>query len=175
MLAIVVLISGCSGTGDEALIVYSGRSEPLMKELVERYKKKVEVPVRVKYGKDAQLLGALKEEGSQTPADIYLANTTGALSNAVQNDMLSKLPDSVLDRAHRFVPSNKRWAPISARFRVLAYNPSRVDPSTLPDSVLDLPSEFRFKRKIGWTPTYSSFQDFVTGLRILEGPETTRE
>jgi iron(III) transport system substrate-binding protein len=56
---------------------------------------------------------------------------------------------------------------------VLAYNPNKVDPSELPDSVLELPELEQFEGRVGWTPTYSSFQDFVTAMRVTEGRSTT--
>lgn len=168
---VLVTLSGCSGDQDE-LVVYSGRSQPLVDGLVEKFKEESNVPVRVKYGKDAQLLAALNEEGEQSPADVFWANTTGALGTAVDNDLLTELPESITDRADRFVPSNRRWVPVTTRFRVMAYNSDRVDPSDLPDSVLELPEQSRFEGRIGWTPTYSSFQDFLTVLRLEEGKKT---
>lgn len=174
ILVLPIVLAGCSSGGEQPLVVYSGRSKPLVDGLVKKYKKQTDRQVEVKYGKDAQLLAALKEEGEQTPADVYWANTTGALSNAVDNGLLAELPDSILSQPERFVPANDRWVPVTTRFRVLAYNSNRVDPSNLPDSVLKLPEKSRYQGRIGWTPTYSSFQDFLTATRIIEGETVTR-
>lgn len=157
------------------LVIYSGRSQVLVDSLVEMYRDQAGVPVRVRYGTDAQLLAALEEEGDQSPADVFWANTTGALGQATEADLLTELPDSLLDRPARFVPSNGLWLPTTTRFRVLAYNPERVEPDALPASVLDLPELEEFEGRIGWTPTYSSFQDFVTALREVHGEDATRE
>jgi iron(III) transport system substrate-binding protein len=105
---------------------------------------------------------------------VFWANTTGALGNAVNNDQLATLPDSLLNRPERFVPSSERWIPVTTRFRVLAYNTEQVDTTNLPASVLDLPDMEELEGRIGWTPAYSSFQDFVTALRLTEGEETAR-
>jgi iron(III) transport system substrate-binding protein len=171
--ALVVSLLGCGGEQDE-LVIYSGRSKPLVDSLVQMYQEQAEGAVRVKYGTDAQLMAALQEEGDQTPADVFWANTTGALGNAVDNDLLATLPDGLANEAERFVPSNQRWVPVTTRFRVLAYNSDGVDPENLPASVLDLPQQSEFEGRIGWTPAYSSFQDFVTALRVTEGEETAR-
>lgn len=173
-LVVPLVLAGCGSDGQEPLVVYSGRSKPLVDGLVKKFKQQTDREVEVKYGKDAQLLAALKEEGEQTPADVYWANTTGALSNAVDNDLLTELPDSILNEADRFVPENNRWVPITTRFRVLAYNSDRVDTADLPESVLDLPDHSEFEGRVGWTPTYSSFQDFLTAMRIVDGEEVTR-
>jgi len=173
LLVAAVMIHGCSPGGeDEALTVYSGRSKPLVDGLVQQFEQQTGTSVAVKYGRDAQLLAALEEEGNQSPADVFWANTTGALSNAVDKDLLNTLPDPLLDRVERFTPSHGRWVPVTTRFRVLAYNSDRVDPDDLPDSVLGLPEQTNLEGRIGWTPTYSSFQDFVTALRMIEGRET---
>jgi len=171
--ALVLSLLGCGGEQDE-LVIYSGRSKALVDSLVQQYRQQAEVPVRVKYGTDSQLLAALQEEGDQTPADVFWANTTGALGNAVNNDLLSSLPDTLVDRAARFSPSNQRWVPVTTRFRVLAYNSDAVNPEDLPDSVLDLPGHSEFEGRVGWTPAYSSFQDFVTALRVTEGEDAAR-
>lgn len=173
LLALAFSLLGCGGEQEE-LVIYSGRSKPLVDSLVQQYQQQVDIPVRVRYGTDAQLLAALQEEGDQTPADVFWANTTGALGNAVNNDLLATLPDSLVNRVDRFAPSNQRWVPITTRFRVLAYNTNEVDPGDLPDSVLDLPDQTQFQGRIGWTPAYSSFQDFTTALRLTEGTETAR-
>lgn len=171
---LVVSLVGCSGDSDESLVVYSGRSKALVDSLVSIYETEFDTPVEVKYGSDAQLLSALQEEGDQSPADVYWANTTGALGNAVENDLLITLPDSIMGRVPRYVPESKKWAPVTTRFRVLAYNSDTVDPEDLPDSVLDLPDNSDLKGRVGWTPTYSSFQDFVTALRVTEGTDAAR-
>jgi iron(III) transport system substrate-binding protein len=172
-LALVVSLVGCGGEQDE-LVIYSGRSKALVDSLVSMYQEKADVPVKVKYGSDAQLLAALQEEGDQSPADVFWANTTGALGNAVNNDLLATLPDSVTGRPARFVPSNQRWTPVTTRFRVLAYNSDKISPEALPESVADLPLHDDLEGRIGWTPAYSSFQDFVTAMRVTEGADSTR-
>lgn len=173
VLLMATFLVSCGGEQEE-LVIYSGRSKPLVDSLVQVYQQQADMPVRVKYGTDAQLLAALQEEGDQTPADVYWANTTGALGNAVNNDLLATLPDSLVNRVMRFAPSSQRWVPVTTRFRVLAYNSDEVNPDDLPSSVLDLPDQSRFEGRVGWTPAYSSFQDFVTALRLTEGTETAR-
>ncbi len=172
LLVAASVITGCSSEGDdEPLTVYSGRSQPLVDGLVAQFEEQTGTPVAVKYGRGAQLLAAMKEEGDQSPADVFWANTTGALNNAVENQLLTELSPSLLNRAERFAPSHGRWVPVTTRFRVLAYNSDRVDSDDLPGSVLDLPKQTDLEGRIGWTPTYSSFQDFVTALRVIEGRE----
>ena len=177
-LLLTFTLSACQSgdSADSELVIYSGRSEVLVDSLVEMYRQQTgeAVDVNVRYGSDAQLLAAIEEEGDQSPADVFWANTTGALGQATDAGLLTTLPDSLLALSLRFAPESGQWAPITTRFRVLAYNPEQVDPDELPDSVADLPELDQFEGRIGWTPAYSSFQDFVTALRIVEGDETAR-
>ena len=176
VLVLALSLAGCQpgdgGDSSSELVIYSGRSKALVDSLVEQYRQQTGAEVSVRYGSDAQLLAALNEEGDQSPADVFWANTTGALGNAIDNNLLTTLPDSLMERPARFAPSGGRWAPVTTRFRVLAYNAERVDSTDLPASVADLPEMTDMEGRIGWTPTYSSFQDFVTALRVLEGDDT---
>jgi iron(III) transport system substrate-binding protein len=176
-LLLTFTLSACQsgdGGGDGELVIYSGRSQVLVDSLVQVYREQAGQEVSVRYGSDAQLLAALEEEGEQSPADVFWANTTGALTQAASADLLAQLSDSILALPGSFVPESGLWTPITARFRVLAYNPDIVNPDDLPDSVLDLPNLDQFEGRIGWTPAYSSFQDFITAMRLMYGSDTTR-
>lgn len=158
----------------QSLTVYTGRSEGLVEEVVKEFSKETGIKVNVRYGRDAEILAALQEEGSRSPADVFWANTSGALEVAVKNKLLSKLPSSLLGLATNYVPSNGNWVPVSVRFRVLAYNPNKIKASELPASVMDLAKVAKLKGRIGWTPTYSSFQDFITAMRAMKGEAATK-
>ena len=155
-------------------MIYSGRSQSLVDGLVERFEEQTGIDVEVRYGSDAQLIAALEEEGEQSPADLFWANTTGALGAASNAGLLTAMPDSLLQQPDAYAPSSGLWAPATVRFRVLAYNPEAVDAETLPASVMDLPGMEQFEGRVGWTPSYSSFQDFVTAMRLTVGEEETR-
>ena len=156
------------------LVVYAGRSQALVDPIVEGFRDATGIDVQVRYGRDAELLAALEEEGDRSAADVFWANTSGALGAANNAGLLTTLPDSLLSRPANFVPSSGLWVPVTTRFRVLAYHPQRVDAASLPASALDLPSMANLNGRIGWTPTYSSFQDFITAMEITHGTDSTR-
>ncbi len=169
-----LLMTACGDRSSEQLVVYSGRSQALVDQLVEEFKKETGIDIEVRYGNDAELLAVMNEEGDQSPADVYWANTTGALAQASQRGMLTQLPDSLINKPAAYKSSSGEWIPVTVRFRVLAYNPDAVDTTNLPESVLDLPNHPEWEGRVGWTPTYSSFYDFITAMRFTEGEETTR-
>jgi iron(III) transport system substrate-binding protein len=181
-LAAALLLSACQSDAPDAdaasdgpLIVYAGRSQSLVDALVERFESQSDVDVEVRYGSDAEMIALLAEEGDRSDADLFWANTTGALGAASSQGLLTPLPDSLTARPEAFVPSSGLWAPVTARFRTLAYNTDALAESDLPASVVDLPGQEALRGRIGWTPTYSSFQDFVTALRLTEGEEAAAE
>lgn len=170
---LTMMTISCSQQSTDELVVYSGRSQGLVDGLVEKFKEETGVNIRVRYGNDAELLAILNEEGDKSPADVFWANTTGALANANQNEMLADLPDSLLQIPASYTASSGKWLPVTVRFRVLGYNPNNLSEEDLPASVMELPNMENFEGRIGWTPTYSSFYDFITAMRLEEGRDAT--
>lgn len=174
-ITVLLLFTSCAETDSDKLVVYSGRSQALVDQLVADFKEQTGVDIDVRYGNDAELLAVMNEEGDQSPADLYWANTTGALAIASKQDMLAALPDSLLNKSTDFTSSSDNWVPVTVRYRVLAYNPQNVDSTELPSSVMDVTELEQFKGRIGWTPTYSSFYDFMTTMRLTEGEDAARQ
>ncbi len=172
--AVLVSSLNADATG-ESITVYAGRSEALVEPLVDAFQKDSGIKVNLRYGTDAALYAALQEEGARSPADLLWANTSGLLVTAAKRGLTVKLPASITARPLEFVPASGLWTPLSVRFRVLAFNPKKVEQAELPASVLDVPKLTKFKGRIGWTPTYSSFQDFVTALRVTQGEAKTKQ
>ena len=168
-------LTSCGETTDDELVVYSGRSQGLVDPLVEDFKEHTGINIEVRYGNDAELLAVMSEEGDQSPADIYWANSTGALANASQGGKLVELPDSLTSKPASYTSSSGEWIPVTVRFRTLAYNSNEVNPDNLPESVINLPEMDQFNGRIGWTPTYSSFYDFMTSMRLIEGEDVAAE
>lgn len=172
---VALLLGGCGQSTSDQLVVYSGRSQALVDQLVTDFKKQTGINIDVRYGNDAELLAVMNEEGEQSPADLYWANTTGALATASKQDLLKELPDSLLNKPDNFKSSSGKWVPVTVRYRVLAYNTNRVDSTQLPSSVMDLPNMSELKGRVGWTPTYSSFYDFLTTMRLTKGEDKTKQ
>ena len=168
--AITLAASAVSQT--QEITVYTGRGKGLVDPLVQAYQAETGTKINVRYGTDAQLLAAVQEEGTASPASIFWANSTGTLGILSKNFL--PLPSSITTKPNAFVPDSKRWTPLSIRFRVLAYNPAKIKPADLPSSVMDLAKLSNFKGRIGWTPTYSSFQDFIGAMAATKGDEATR-
>lgn len=167
-----------SPTPGGTLVVYAGRGQNLVEPLVRQFEKDTGIKVELKFGSDAQMLATLQEEGDRSPADVFWANTSGALGRASSLGLLAPLDAGLLGLPVAFVPESRAWLPVTMRLRVLAYHPDRLKPEQLPRSILDLP---RFARenglqgRVGWTPTYSSFQDMLAAIIAVHGEQTARQ
>ncbi len=170
--ALLFLALGLSAFG-QTLVVYSGRSKVLVDPLIRRFEAETGIRVRVRYGKDAQLFQLLLEEGRRSPADVFWANSVGALVRAERSGLFAPLAPEVRKLPVRFVPASGRWIPVTFRMRVLAVREGVVPEP--PASVLELPKIAAYAGRVGWTPRYSSFVDFVTALRAVHGEATARE
>ena len=179
---LVFLLTACSGgkePGTDAaddpqeLVLYSGRSQSLTEELIERFESKSGINVRVKYGKSAELALALTEEGNQSPADVFWSQDAGALGAVAKAGLLTPLDQELLGTVPaRFQGSDGVWVATSGRARTLAYN--GIDESELPSSVFDLTDE-KFRGQVGWAPSNASFQSFVTALRSMAGEQAAEK
>lgn len=171
----VLAVLSLAQAQQQSLTLYTGRGQGLVEPLVKQFEAETGIKVNVRYGRDAEILAALQEEGRRSPADVFWANTAGALGVASERGLLVRLGDSITRVPSYFVPASRLWVPLTIRLRVLAYNPSRVKPEDLPKSIMDLPKLTQYKGRIGWTPTYSSFQDMIAAMVAQYGEARTRQ
>lgn len=166
---------GAGGSdGGDALVVYSGRNENLVRPLLDRFARTTGTDIRVRYADTAELLPTLLEEGRNTRADVFVSQDAGALGELALKGLLRPLPGDVLDPVDpRFRDADGRWVGVTARARVIAYNTDRLRPEDLPRSVLEV-TDPKWRGRVGYPPTNASFVAFVTSLRETVGEERTR-
>ncbi len=172
--ASLLTLGGCGlgGGSDADLTIYSGRNEELVGELINRFERESGLEVDVRYGDSAELAATIAEEGGNSPADVFFSQDAGALG-AVE-DTLAKVPAPVLEAVpQRFRDPKGRWAGVSGRARVIAYDTDRFGEDEVPDSVFDL-TDPRWKGKVGMPPPNASFQAFVSAMRLEVGDARTR-
>ena len=161
---------------DRTLTVYSGRSQSLVRPLLEAFGEYTGVDIRVKYGGSASTAATLLEEGDNTPADVVFLQDPGSLGTLAAEGMLSDLPLATLDKVDpRFRDPNGKWIGTSGRARTIIYNTENINPETdLPATILDYTAP-EWEGRVGWAPRNGSFQAFVTALRLQVGDDRARE
>ncbi|MGW0517773.1 extracellular solute-binding protein [Crossiella sp. NPDC003009] len=156
------------------LVVYSGRTEKQIGQILGRMEQAIGVKLDVRYGDSAKLADQLATERQDSPADLFISQDAGALGLLENKDLLAELPDEIrqaVPGAYRSVGG--RWVALSARARVIAYDSKQVSPAQLPTSADDLLLP-RWRGKIGYAPGNGSWHSFVTALRVLRGEEGAR-
>src|SRR5690349_10528220 len=140
VLASVVVITGCgSGGGKNSLTLYSGQHEQTTARLVSAFEAETHIKVQVRFGDEASLGNQLLQEGSSSPADVFFAENTPVLEDLRDHGRLAAVdPTTLAVVPGRYSSAAGRWVGVSARVSALVYNTSRVKPSELPSSILDL-------------------------------------
>lgn len=181
----VLLLTACSAQTNDAqsgspladsnkLVVYSGRSESLVKPLIDRFQQETGIQVQVRYGSTPEIAATLLEEGRNSPADVFYAQDPGGLGAVATAGMLAELPAAILQKVPaRFASADGQWVGISGRARVVVYNTNALSEDDLPADLWGF-TDPQWRGKIGWAPTNGSFQAMVTGMRAIWGDDETR-
>ena len=164
--------STTSGNGD--LVVYSGRSESLVKPIIEQFEAASGINVKVKYGKTGAIAATLLEEGRNSPADIFFAQDPGGLGAVAKAGMFQTIDSSTLNKVPTWAKSKESlWVGISGRARTVVYSTkNNISPEDLPASLEGF-TDPKWKGRIGWPPTNGSFQAMITAMRVEWGEKKT--
>ncbi|MCX6024544.1 MAG: extracellular solute-binding protein, partial [Chloroflexi bacterium] len=176
LLGVLLTTAGCGmvGMGQQepaTLTIYSGRTESLVKPLLEKFATQTGTNIKVRYGDTAELAATILEEGANSPADIFFAQDAGALGAIAKTGRLRKLPEATLKKVDdRFRSPTGEWIGLSGRARVIIYNTTLLKPDDIPQTILGF-TDPKWQGKLGWSPVNASFQSFVTAMRLTEGQE----
>jgi iron(III) transport system substrate-binding protein len=170
----LALLTGCSSNNDQAkdvteLTVYSGRSEEFIAPFFAQWENESGIKLNIRYGDSAELAAQILEEGSNSPADLFLSQDAGSLGAVAQAGLFTELSDDVASAIPAtYVAANRNWVGVTGRARVFAYAPDRI--KDLPKSFTDLTNS-QYKNQLGIAPTNASFQAFLTALINAKGKE----
>ncbi len=159
------------------LTVYSARGEVLVGELISFIEDLYpDLDVRVRYNSAAELVNQIETEGKNSPAEVFFTVDASSLGELKKDGFTTKLPTDVLDLVREeFRDPDGQWTGTSGRARTVPYNTEQFEKSAIPNDIMVFPEKRAFAGKIGWAPTYSSFQSFVTAMRVLEGDAATKK
>jgi len=177
LLALTLLATACGDdSGDSSSItVYSGRDQDLIEPLLEAFTAATGIEVNARYEGSADLALQIQTEGGNSPADVFISQSPGALGLLAGEDRLAPLDSSLTGLVDPgYAASDDTWVGITGRVRVIVYNSDLVDAADLPATVLDL-TDPQYAGQVGVAPENGSFQDFVTAMRSELGEDATAE
>ena len=154
-----------------AVVLYSGRTEELIGPLLDRFEEATGLVVEARYGSSPEMAATLLTEGENSPADLFYAQDPASIGSVAE--LLAALPPDVLGLVpEEYVDSDGKWVGVTARSRVLAFNPTSVSEDELPVSYKDLVDPV-WRGRVGIAPTNGSFVTFVAAMILIEGEEAT--
>jgi iron(III) transport system substrate-binding protein len=160
-----LVLGGCGGGGaGNSLLLYNGQHPQVTAELVSAFEKQSGIHVSVRTNDGIVLADELLQEGSASPADVYLTENTPELVALDEHKLLGKLESSTLSQVPaRYEATSGDWAGMALRINALAYDPARVARAQLPSSLLAL-AQPAWKGKIAVAPTDSDFPPIVGAI-----------
>ncbi len=163
-------LAGCTGGGDaRSIVLYNGQHPQLTDALVSAFTRQTGIQVNVRTNDGVVLADQILQEGSASPADVYLTENSPELMDLQQHGLLAKLSGSVLDQVPaQYRSPSGRWVGVALRVSALTYDPSLIRASDLPSSVLDL-AQPQWKGKIAIAPTDSDFLPLVGAVIATYG------
>ncbi|MBA1377555.1 extracellular solute-binding protein [Pseudomonas brassicacearum] len=157
------------------LTLYNGQHKEVGDELAKAFEAKTGIHVNVRKGSSNQLASQVVEEGDRSPADVIYTEESPPLNKLGEQGLLAKIDDTTLNVLPKdYVANNGTWMGVTARVRVVAYNPKLVDEKDLPKTVLDF-AQPQWQGKVGFVPTSGAFQEQAVAIIKLHGKEAAEE
>lgn len=119
-----------SAAGQDAGVVnvYSARHYDTDDELYERFTKETGIKVNLLEGRSDELIARLEQEGSRSPADVFITVDAGRLFRAEERDLFEPVRSELLEAR---VPDSLRhpdglWFGLTKRARIIVASRDRV-------------------------------------------------
>lgn len=159
----------------QELVIYSGRSERLIKPVLDEFSKRTGIKYVLHSAGTVELYNKLIAEGDRSPADLFFTVDGGTLERARIAGLLQPIKSELVAQN---VPSQMRapdnsWVGVSLRFRVIAYNPKRVKPQEIRtfESLMDP----KWKGRLGIRTGSNVYPQSHTAMMIAEKGEAYTE
>jgi iron(III) transport system substrate-binding protein len=170
---LIPVLAACGADDGPSITVYNAQHEELIKGLAPAFTKETGIEVRLRNGSDLELANQIVQEGKASPADVFLTENSPAMTlvdraglfTPIEADTASMIPA-------QYVPQDRSWLGFIARSTAVVYNPSMIEESQLPASIMDF-AEPAWKGKIAFSPSGADFQAIVSAVLALKGEPAT--
>ena len=159
----------------EGIVVYNAQHENLVKSWVDGFTKETGIKVTLRNGDDSELGNQLVQEGSASPADVFLTENSPSMVLVDNANLFAPLDADTLKQVPaEYRPAHGRWIGIAARSTVFVYNPEKLNEQQLPKSLMDLEKP-EWKGRWAASPSGADFQAIVSAMLALKGEQATLE
>lgn len=174
ILWLICLLPSAQAFADE-LVVYSSRSEELIKPLLDLYANETGTRITLFTDKVDLLLERIASEGKNTQADLLITVDAGNLWHAARAGLLRHVESKVLrdNIPEQYRDPNMHWFGLSVRARAIVYSTERVDPRELSTyQSLGLPV---WKGRLVLRTSKSTYNQSLVALLLAELGENATE
>ena len=168
--AVLVTTAGGSKASSKAsLTLYSGQHPQTVDAIVSAFEKATGISVSVRQDDEGVLAAQIIQEGSHSPADVFMTENSPALEALGTRRLLGKVkPAALAKTSAKYSSARKDWEGVSARVSTMVYNTDKLKPSQLPRSIMEL-AQPKWKGKLALAPSETDFQPIVTAVALRYG------
>ncbi|CAK9885690.1 MAG: Fe(3+)-binding periplasmic protein [Candidatus Erwinia impunctatus] len=160
---------------DNGIVIYNAQHENLVQSWVDAFTKETGIKVTLRNGKDSELANQIIQEGTASPADVFLTENSPAMVLFDNAKLFAPLDSATLKQVlPAYRPAHGNWTGIAARSTVFVYNPEKLTAAQLPKSLMDL-AKPEWKGRWGASPSGADFQAIVSAVLALKGEKATLE
>jgi iron(III) transport system substrate-binding protein len=127
----ILVLSSCDNTAKESneINLYSQRHYKVDEKQYEAFEKETGIKVNVVKANADELIERLKNEGKNSPADLFITVDAGKLQKAKDLDLLQKISSPIINQNvdSELRDVNGYWIPITYRARIIVYSKERVN------------------------------------------------
>ena len=173
-----MILASCSTQNEDSneVNLYSQRHYSVDELQYKNFTEKTGIKVNVVKANADELIERLKNEGENSPADLFVTVDAGKLYNARESGVLQKIPSEAINKNIRedILDADSYWAPITYRSRIIVYSNERVSESDL-STYEDLASS-KWKNRILVRSSSNAYnQALMSSLVANLGSENTEK
>tara|TARA_B100000575_G_scaffold69770_1_gene54088 strand:+ start:1697 stop:2692 length:996 start_codon:yes stop_codon:yes gene_type:complete len=173
-----MILASCSTQKEESneVNLYSQRHYSVDELQYKNFTEKTGIKVNVVKANADELIERLKNEGENSPADLFVTVDAGKLYNARESGVLQKIPSEAINKNIRedILDADSYWAPITYRSRIIVYSNDRVNESEL--STYEDLANSKWKNRILVRSSSNAYnQALMSSLVANLGSETTEK
>jgi iron(III) transport system substrate-binding protein len=181
LLAVSSLVVACSPaaptqtSAQPTLTLYNAQHEDLVTAMVNGFTRQTGIKVNIRSGKDFELANQIVQEGSASPADVFITENSPAMQVVQEKGLFATVDQATIDQLPpRFVPATHDWVGVAARATVLVYNAKLLSSDELPRSIMDL-SGPAWKDRVAIAPSGADFQAIVSAVVAIKGDDAAAD